>query len=515
MGSSSKPTPLQLRGRTASESSASSSQSALQVPRTPRFAEATAVNSPIDGKGPSPFDDPPEASMSEAKPSDIGFGYIADNTVTRHVEVQVGPASPGLKSAMKVPGTPARKLENPLSPTFREEQFLEKQEEVTDKQQAKDLKVKVRVRAVKLLLRGVNFGCSLIVLALVGTTIHVFMATKHLPARSDLPPWASGTQTWPQYVVLATACVSLFFCVLVFWAYFRGGHRRAEKTAVYYTIFAVGFFLFSIVMWAIAAGILQGTRNNGSGKDIWGWSCVDNKRRQAFNDEIDYQLVCRIQSWAVICCVIEVVVETITIAIYGVIFYRYYSKRQLRKTMDNRDKARSDLYLAQLRTQSAPNTPGFGPLSPSYSTHMKSPRFPSSFAATASDAEEGQGSTAAPGTRFVDASHPGSAAPAKPFALQAPPIKIHAASPKTPPIRAFTPPAPLAETNAGHAPVAPGEQQYASVPIPGAYQPASPGPGQATFGFAEGAPGQAVTSEHRIESPPSSPRLPRQVPRFS
>lgn len=77
--------------------------------------------------------------MSEAKPSDIGFGYIADNTATRHVEIQVGPASPGLKSAMKVPGTPARKLENPLSPTFREEQVLEKQEEITEKQQAKDL----------------------------------------------------------------------------------------------------------------------------------------------------------------------------------------------------------------------------------------------------------------------------------------------------------------------------------------------------------------------------------------
>lgn len=135
-----KPTPLQLnRERKGSESSSISS---LQVPRTPRFAEATAVHSPIDGKGRSPFDDPPEPSMSAAapaaKPSDIGFGYISDNTATRHVEIQVGPASPGLKSAMKVPGTPGRAL-NPLSPTFREEQVLEKQEEITEKQQEKDL----------------------------------------------------------------------------------------------------------------------------------------------------------------------------------------------------------------------------------------------------------------------------------------------------------------------------------------------------------------------------------------
>jgi len=48
------------------------------------------------------------------------------------------PASP-LKSAMKVPGTPARRLDNPLSPTFREEQILEKTEEETEKEQAKDL----------------------------------------------------------------------------------------------------------------------------------------------------------------------------------------------------------------------------------------------------------------------------------------------------------------------------------------------------------------------------------------
>ncbi len=76
--------------------------------------------------------------MDQSKPSDVGFGYIADNTQTRHVEIQVGPASPGLKSAMKVPGTPGRKIDNPLSPTFREDQIVEKHEQMTEKEQAKD-----------------------------------------------------------------------------------------------------------------------------------------------------------------------------------------------------------------------------------------------------------------------------------------------------------------------------------------------------------------------------------------
>lgn len=48
------------------------------------------------------------------------------------------PKSP-LKSAMRVPGTPARKFENPLSPTFREEEILDKREKDTEQEQAKDL----------------------------------------------------------------------------------------------------------------------------------------------------------------------------------------------------------------------------------------------------------------------------------------------------------------------------------------------------------------------------------------
>jgi hypothetical protein len=50
----------------------------------------------------------------------------------------MAPKSP-LKSALKVPGTPGRTMMNPLSPTFREEDRLEKQEAKTDKEQARDL----------------------------------------------------------------------------------------------------------------------------------------------------------------------------------------------------------------------------------------------------------------------------------------------------------------------------------------------------------------------------------------
>jgi len=211
-----------------------------------------------------------------------------------------------------------------------------------------------------------------------------------------------------------------------------------------------------------------------------------------------------------ICCVIEVVVETFTIILYGIIFYRYYSKRKLRKSMDIRDKARSDLYLAQLRTQTAPNTPGFGPLSPSYSSYVKSPRFPPSAYShdPLSKAEDGL-SGVEPGTRFVEAK-PAFAQKPKPFALQAPPTKAPKSAPKAAfavaPPSDFSVPPPAAygsarETRTDPAPMAAGEKQYEAVPIPGAYAPTSPPPQQQTFGFT-GLPGQAVTAERRVDSPP-------------
>lgn len=139
-----KNTQVLVRART---SSSSSSGLTIQTPRTARFAEATSVNSPIGPSttGRNPFVDPPIATrhlMPQPQPSDVGFGYMTDNQASKHssyagVEVPLTPNSP-LKSALKPPGTPGR-LANPLSPTFREEQILEKHEDHTEKQNAKDL----------------------------------------------------------------------------------------------------------------------------------------------------------------------------------------------------------------------------------------------------------------------------------------------------------------------------------------------------------------------------------------
>lgn len=191
-------------------------------------------------------------------------------------------------------------------------------------------------------------------------------------------------------------------------------------------------------------------------------------------------------------------IDVITITLYSVVFYRYYTKRRLAKSMDLRDRARSDLYLAQLRSQSAPNTPGFGPKSPSFSQYAMSPRFPPSAYKSLGDIEEGQAPSFTPGAQVVEppsafASQNTKAAD-KPFKLQAPPTKAPSATPKlgqgafrTPTTPDATGPS-FSNNNVNeHGPVAPGEIQYDAVPIPGAYADAvmkSPPPNQTNFGHA-------------------------------
>lgn len=64
---------------------------------------------------------------------------------------------------------------------------------------------------------------------------------------------------------------------------------------MYYNVFSMGFLGFSVVMWAVGAGVLHGSKQRGGGKDIWGWSCNDNVRHDLFQGQVSYDLVCRFQ----------------------------------------------------------------------------------------------------------------------------------------------------------------------------------------------------------------------------
>lgn len=141
---------ISARARASSEDSSIASSTkapSLKSPRSARFAEATSVCSPVEPseKGRSPFDDPPQTPMNhytaQPQPSDVGFGYV-----NKHESVEMPATTPRsplkspLKSAMKTPGAPPRDMGKAIfSPSFKQEEVMEKREAHTDKQQARDL----------------------------------------------------------------------------------------------------------------------------------------------------------------------------------------------------------------------------------------------------------------------------------------------------------------------------------------------------------------------------------------
>lgn len=113
-------------------------------PRIPRFAEATSVYSPIDPPQQPPFDYPTNHYQPQAQVSDVGFGYVQSVEMEETDRKYLPPPTPKtpLRSALKSPGAPPRTPGAEtmiLSPTFREEQILEKREASTEKEQQKDL----------------------------------------------------------------------------------------------------------------------------------------------------------------------------------------------------------------------------------------------------------------------------------------------------------------------------------------------------------------------------------------
>ena len=147
--------------------------------------------------------------------------------------------------------------------------------------------------------------------------------------------------------------------------------------------------------------------------------------------------------------------------------------------MNKRDQARSDLYLAQLHRQTAPNTPGF----PGFSSYPPKSPF---YAAQAIDLEKGE-TGAGPTTQFATAppnapptqyaSPRSPTRPAPSFQLQAPPIRVQQPTPRTAQEEFAAPPPPASHgqtpspppQSQEHMNAAPGEQSYGSVPIPGGY----------------------------------------------
>lgn len=140
--------------------------------------------------------------------------------------------------------------------------------------------------------------------------------------------------------------------------------------------------------------------------------------------------------------------------------------------MDLRDKARSNLYLANYRLQSAPNTPGI-----INNNHPKSPYVSATPASPNISHDHDEYSNAEKGDfHHYPTQYATTRSPTKPlptFQLQPPPARAPSATPKARQ-DGFGSPVPAAAVQPGSGNVdrlyrAPGEPSYEDVPIPSAY----------------------------------------------
>jgi hypothetical protein len=102
--------------------------------------------------------------------------------------------------------------------------------------------------------------------------------------------WPSSSKVWPTYLMLAVAGISTILATLVLLAYCWStkAANRWNTARFGLTIFTIGFM---IVMWAIAAGGVQGT--SGDENSIWSVACdATDDTKTIFGQHINFRQFC-------------------------------------------------------------------------------------------------------------------------------------------------------------------------------------------------------------------------------
>ncbi|KAJ5472061.1 hypothetical protein N7539_008630 [Penicillium diatomitis] len=111
---------------------------------------------------------------------------------------------------------------------------------------------------------------------------------------------------------------SLSTCLTVFWGYWKGAHRQAEKITIYDTIFSIGFFAFHFIMWIIATSIDPNNKVTSNGEDIWDWFCTANTWKQLLSHTISCTRLCRLQKRDSFSIAIGIVINLVVLLVYGI-----------------------------------------------------------------------------------------------------------------------------------------------------------------------------------------------------
>ncbi|WPG97924.1 Hypothetical protein R9X50_00070700 [Acrodontium crateriforme] len=202
--------------------------------------------------------------------------------------------------------------------------------------EAKDEKLKTRIRQLKLLSRIVATILSFTTLVPISMTLIKFLETRYVTYTvkgKERTAWAKDTITWYTYMYFGVSMVSFLLNCIIMVAYLQS-LRRANTAANVAGWFTGTVFFAHVVVWAASAGLYRHGKEPVDGKfrDLWGWTCSTSAQElQAVLTDVDFKKYCSIQSYSWYSGLANTGGGILVFAVYIAAIVRMRSKKTIKK----------------------------------------------------------------------------------------------------------------------------------------------------------------------------------------
>jgi hypothetical protein len=203
--------------------------------------------------------------------------------------------------------------------------------------------LKRHIRRLRFASRLLTTLLSLAAFVPIAITLRTFLATQSTYRAAPTPAggtvtrtaWHADTRPWPTYMYFAAALASLALngAIFGFYALSVAAANRAHVAAV---TFDAVVLVANLVVWIVAAALYRAERDKGGvPNDIWGWACSAGAKeiQKAFQDEVNFDSLCNVQTGSWVVGVVQVVGLVLSAVIWVFVFKRRKSKRTLRDSV--------------------------------------------------------------------------------------------------------------------------------------------------------------------------------------
>ncbi|KAI9680242.1 MAG: hypothetical protein M1822_007241 [Bathelium mastoideum] len=180
------------------------------------------------------------------------------------------------------------------------EALVQQHDEIFGRIQARDKKLKYRIRVLKVLSRFLSLILSLATLAPLSLTLQKFLSTRDVLIPVNGVPrtaWSASPKTWPMYMYITLAAISTVLNLIILLAYLRS-IRQANRASAVASVFESVVLVGHVAIWAAGAALYRVGKDEGEhARDLWGWTCSLGaaKIQNEFSKEINFGRYCNIQ----------------------------------------------------------------------------------------------------------------------------------------------------------------------------------------------------------------------------